>query len=596
MHFYEKCAKMGISEKCQRVMKNAAVVLMNMENNANTQTGCAGFDSVKDYLLSVRGEMDVLSLDEYTYKMVYAPMQSGKTSMLICKGIEQCMSGLNVVIVVRDYKMDMMQIERRLNEMIATIKIKIMNKEIKNGECNVKVLSVSGKNIVRSDDLEEGSVGSVILMMGNNVQYKKLDELMMNTEKKKSCVMYIDEIDVNIKKNESNLGSKLMKCDWNVRQRVGVTATAMGFILSDYHLSSCQLVVLNPNETYKGVEKIDIKEVQDCEDDMYKVYDNIAVTEHKYKGSDKRSHPYIILNKTMRKMDDQNNLMWDMYNRYRQDYVDDKENVNSFIHITVNSSGVRVLSDTVFYKVKKEKRKINGKMEEVFTNSFTAGQEEYEEDDGEYIINEDISSVLQIIKVNLENRKSQDEINSYVINIIGDMCFSRGISVVSRDYKWHITSEYYLSGKTTDCGSILQALRVCGIFNDDINLKLFTTRNIRNHINGYNSLQKKMMEFMCENECSVRFMLERLVVNETEMLLKRGIGRGKNGDNIKIKITNVKGANEEAYFGNKTKEEIKKEIKKLAKDKSDGNMNQGGKGKIFKLDGSKYNLNRVSKK
>lgn len=566
--------------KIVRIMKNAAVILTSQECSTQSQTSETEFQTIKDYLVRIRPEISMLNLDEYKYKMIYSGMQSGKTSMIICKAIEQALSGYNVIIVVRNYCMDLMQIKRRLNDTLSIIEMKLKNGEIKSGLCEVEVVTTED---VRMLDLYKNSnSGKIILMMGSDSEYNKINDFYKIAEQDRirQTIMMIDEVDINVKKERSNMGKKLLENEhWNIIQRVGVTATAAGFLLSDSLFNSSQLVMLTPSKDYKGIGKIDITKIKEDESDMLNVYDNIAWTEHKYETSTGSAHPYIILNKTGREKNQHETLAWKLYERYHDDKIGGKTNKNNWIHIIVNGNGIKVLCDTLLYKVKETEKTINGKIIKTFTKELG---KEYKEVDGCYIIKEDISSVLQIIKINLELgiKNTKKNIQNTVINIVGGMCFSRGISVVSRDYQWHINSEYYIPGKTTDCGSILQALRVCGVFVDSIPLKLYTTENVQSHIEGYNSLQNKIMECLNANVgCSITDALDMIIVSEEELRLKRGLGRGKDGRDVKIKYTVVKDS--KIWLAGKG-EDIQETIKELKATPLGNHMYQT-KGKVTKI-------------
>lgn len=135
-------------------MKNAAVILTSQECSTQSQTSETEFQTIKDYLVRIRPEISMLNLDEYKYKMIYSGMQSGKTSMIICKAIEQALSGYNVIIVVRNYCMDLMQIKRRLNDTLSIIEMKLKNGDIKSGLCEVEVVTTQD---VRMLDLYKNS-------------------------------------------------------------------------------------------------------------------------------------------------------------------------------------------------------------------------------------------------------------------------------------------------------------------------------------------------------------------------------------------------------------------------------------------------------
>jgi thymidine kinase len=524
--------------KVSRIVNKAKVILANMETSVQTQTERT-FDNVTDYLEFLKPDIKLLTLDEYTYKMVYSPMQSGKSMMLICKAIEYANENMNVVLVVRDYKMDFMQIKRRILDTMSDIRVLIKNKTIKKNMRSIEILACKE---VKKRDIEQGR--NIIIMMANQSQYNRLDRLykLEDLEQIAKTVILIDEIDANIKRQTSKLGLKLMSNEhWNVAQRIGVSATAAGLIFSDYQLESAQLIVLTPNEDYKGVEKLDIEEISENKEQMMNIYNAIARTEHRFESANGKAHPYIILNKTKREKEEQLKLGWELYDTYYEEMIEGKRNVNEWIHVIVNSDGVKIISDVVLYKVHKKNVTINGQVQVEYTKKLT--NQEYEIDDGCYIIREDISAVLQILKVNLERTMTKRQIQKTVINIVGGQCLSRGISVVSRDYHWHLNSEYYVCGKATDCGTILQALRVCGIYKDNIPLKLWTTNNIRTHIRGYHTLQEKVMKVMKaqEDDFKVAYALDKIIVREQEMMLKRGLGRGRTGESVKVKYTTTNG-------------------------------------------------------
>jgi hypothetical protein len=390
----------------KRSANQSIVIMMGKQNDLGSQTNSNEYESVVDYLKTKRPEINVLDVDEYEYKMVYSPMQSGKTSMLVCKGIQQAMAGYNVIIVVRDFTMDRVQVERRLENEVTTIKTMLKNKNIKNGSVSFNVLQVQN---VRESDLIKGSTqGNIIVMMGNRSQYDKLDELMNSVETidKRQTILMIDEVDVNVKSEKTYLGLNFINnTNWGVVQRIGVTATAMGFILSDYQMSSSQLIMLNQNKHYKGIgnHNMSITEVDQTKDDMLSVYNTISTTKHNFTTNNGLAHPYIILNKTTTLKEEHINLAWMFYETYRKKKIGSKKNVTTHIQVVVNSNGSMVLCDRELYKVKNVKDK------------FVIRKDTYEVKNGYYKVKGDISFVLQMIKVNLESVMSKEEIQDTVI-------------------------------------------------------------------------------------------------------------------------------------------------------------------------------------
>lgn len=529
--------------------------MSKMGDRINCENEFKVYENVIDYLKSDRPEMSDLDFDEYELKMVVAPMQSGKTSMIMSKAIEHAMNGLNVVIVVRNFEADMVQLERRLGDFILKLNALVTNKKIKGKKVRAKIRNV---NSVAQDELikdeDNGLIqGTIILMMGSVKQYEKMDNKIERIihneegEELRQMVMLIDEVDIQVKSNGSKLGKKLFRnAHWNVIQRVGVTATALGSLLSDNKMNGQQIIMLDPPSTYKGVDNISMSHAllgktngngNALSNEIVNVYDNIAWTDHKYEDANGRSHPVIVLNKTATLNNDQYEIAEFCYDRYNQERVGGKKNVNDWFHLVSNGKGVRVYCDTNLRKLDTDSK-----------GRFIKQDEEYIGEESYYDFDEDISTVLQIIKTNLRNNWTKRDIQKTVINIIGGMCFSRGISVVSRDYKWHITGEIYLPGDQTSVGNIMQGLRVCGVFNDNIGLKLWTTEDVALHIKAYGVLQKDLIGKMKdENSMSVKEALDVMVAFEdktkeksNKFKIKRIIGKGSDGKDVKLKYTQVK--------------------------------------------------------
>ena len=322
---------MSFMKNIGNVIKKASVVIGTMGDFVSGEGEYKVYESVKEYLISKRPEMKMLDLDEYVYKMIYAPMQSGKTSMIMYKAIEHIMEGKNVVIVVRNFIVDIIQIERRFNDEIKRINNLVNEGIIKGKKVKGQVLKV---NDIRNDDLvEDDNQGKIILMMGSNHQYEKMDNkidsVIENGDSLREMVMMIDEVDVQIKSKGSKLGKKLFRNEhWNVIQRVGVTATTLGSMLSNCRLKGQQVVMLLPSNLYKGVENLSSsnaikspKENDVLSSDTIQVYDNIAWTENKFDDKNGKSHPVIILNKTETYKSKQNDIAEYLYDRYSYETI-----------------------------------------------------------------------------------------------------------------------------------------------------------------------------------------------------------------------------------------------------------------------------------
>jgi hypothetical protein len=72
------------------------------------------------------------------------------------------------------------------------------------------------------------------------------------------------------------------------------------------------------------------------------------------------------------------------------------------------------------------------------------------------------------------------------IIIIAYKLVGRGINIVSEDFGWHLTHMYYKPSKSTDVTTMIQSMRLCGIYNDNITLQCYIPQtDYENMYKGY---------------------------------------------------------------------------------------------------------------
>jgi len=92
------------------------------------------------------------------------------------------------------------------------------------------------------------------------------------------------------------------------------------------------------------------------------------------------------------------------------------------------------------------------------------------------------------------------------IAIIAGHLASRGISLVSSDYKHHLTHQYYHPGPNAHGETILQGLRILGCYNDNPNLLLYCTKTTWKNIKEqYKILQKYVKKLKGKDDIVERF-------------------------------------------------------------------------------------------
>lgn len=98
-----------------------------------------------------------------------------------------------------------------------------------------------------------------------------------------------------------------------------------------------------------------------------------------------------------------------------------------------------------------------------------------------------LNKVLQILK--------EDTVKHNHIVIIGGNMISRGVSVVSEDYKWHLTDQYFHPSKSSHGENIIQSLRILGKYNDNLSLTLWCTPDTWNDILEQMEINKKIDKY-----------------------------------------------------------------------------------------------------
>ena len=151
---------------------------------------------------------------------------------------------------------------------------------------------------------------------------------------------------------------------------------------------------------------------------------------------------------------------------------------NIFVTVTINSDKIHIYSKTFTSKpliINSKEHKTN----KIILKDCT------------------ISNVLTIL---FENKCS------HIVVIAGKLC-SRGISFVTNNYTGHLTHMYLQPSKSKKASSLLQALRICGNYNDDIQLSVYTDKKTIETIKTtYIFISDKLEQLKGTELTSIEFM------------------------------------------------------------------------------------------
>jgi hypothetical protein len=121
--------------------------------------------------------------------------------------------------------------------------------------------------------------------------------------------------------------------------------------------------------------------------------------------------------------------------------------------------------------------------------------ERYKLKNGKYVIeNRSVSELLQYLKENGGAERFP------VIVIISGRLANRMFSFVSKDYEWHLTHQRLYMSNSADCTTLLQSVRLCGIYHDTIPLTLSCDMELFKSLRKAFELQQQLIEKIYQEE------------------------------------------------------------------------------------------------
>jgi hypothetical protein len=114
------------------------------------------------------------------------------------------------------------------------------------------------------------------------------------------------------------------------------------------------------------------------------------------------------------------------------------------------------------------------------------------------------------------------------IAIVSDGMADRGISFVSKDYKWHLTTQYYEppNNSSVCADNIIQSIRLCGNYDDDLPSVLYSTEKVCDDLTKCFLVQEEMMQRCKESQLgkSIPSTLKRLPLCVDKLPKNRNFG------------------------------------------------------------------------
>lgn len=424
--------------------------------------------------------------DDTTSTLIMGFIQSGKSKVMFgsCLFLSRLMNQ-NVIVILRDYTSDSHQFRHNFTVNFLESLRSTMIDAGHNIETTEDIISVRyAGDLVRPHDgdltdprdmhgaLTSGQ-GAVVVALANQVQLLALNEILDRVDIQPT--VFLDEVDDTLY-TTGTCGVQMSRLTERASHVIGVSATVFDPI---HDKRFGRVFLLDPPEDYKGVDRFVTTSIQplpttttgedetntrlDRDPDLTRLLDAHR-TAHFQSGSD--NHPMILLLKNERLITNQLDLLQEIRRMYGNDYaviVYNGRNTTLFAPRLRSSPSIRLPG------THKKARFDMTTGAFVFTHS-------------------PIQDVLQLLK----NEGGAEKFPRIIIlshDIIG-----RGINIVSRDFKWHLTHMFYRPSKTATLPMLLQSMRLAGVYRDNIPLHLYAEKKILMDIMTGHRLQQEVVE------------------------------------------------------------------------------------------------------
>ena len=305
---------------------------------------------------------------------------------------------------------------------------------------------------------------NIHIVLGNASSISKIDKDIDN------YILFIDEVDFV----DNNHKSKKYKCIQTLKENAnrvfGISATVMDSLGKD-NIDKSHLILIDKPKLYKGIEQIEMIEIKDAvfsgkvKSDLFELDQTLLlfidsfVTRKPYK-----EHPHICL-----------------ITNSRTKHPCEKAQLElSKIHhdlstIVYNGDGISYCKGETCIKQKKS-----------------------------------ISYCLQMLK------NEGVEKHPHILIFAGDLA-GRSISFTSEDYLWHLTDQRLLISNTCDEPELIQKVRLCGIYNDDIPLRLYSTKETLSDLRKSFFRQEEIIESLKESEMKSYDFINSMEMNQKKL-------------------------------------------------------------------------------
>jgi hypothetical protein len=314
----------------------------------------------------------------------------------------------------------------------------------------------------------------VYIILGNASSISKIEKKL-----DKPYILFIDEVDFVDHNQKSQKYKSIQILKEKAVSIFGISATIMDSLAKDNILSE-NLILLDTSTFYKGIQNIEMIEIDENSKFTGKIKSNLF---------DQDINLFLFINSFISRKPYKEHPNICLITNSRTKHPCEKAQIELSKHysnlsiIIYNGNGISFTKGEVSFKSKKS-----------------------------------ISSFLQVLK------NEGLEIHPHIIIFAGDLA-GRSISFTSEDYQWHLTDQRLLVSNTCDEPELIQKIRLCGIYKDDIPLRLYSTKKIildlkkaffrqEEIISSLKDTEMKSLDFINSMEMNTKKLTHRNMVKD----------------------------------------------------------------------------------
>ena len=474
--------------------------------------------------VSVKGAVQVESAQvtiesfklDKEYYLIYGAVQSGKTQFL--QGIATAHVALSrcaVVVILRNCRGDAQQLSNRCNDFIKEQNAYFHESGVKLG--NILKYFYVGGNKSEESLRKAFAECNMIVAIANKTQLNRLAKVITPDTK---YATIIDEADsVAYGEDEVDFRQTIHQCVLeNSGRTYAITATTFNVIFSEQKIPSKNIITLPIRPEYRGLDRIQMKVIDPKNEteleDYLRLLSNRNAYEHEvsdslHRGLKRTDHPVIMLIKKFHRKVKQQELARQVVEigNWTEAIVFNGDG------LTMYSKYTEELASIIGAGVVGERFKIKPKSVRTESNSGR-----------KYLtVKAQIDEGIQYYR---ELHMSSKATRISHLAIISEGMADRGISFVSKDYKWHLTTQYYEPNKKVFADNIIQSIRLCGNYKDDLPSVLYSTEKVCDDLAKCFLVQKEML-MRCkasEKVKSIPRVLRKMRLSASKVPEKRKFG------------------------------------------------------------------------